>query len=331
MKKPTVSVIVPVYNAEKTLHRCVDSILAQSYKDFEILLINDGATDGSGVICDNYAACDPRIHTIHKINGGVSSARNLGLDNATGDYISFIDSDDYVNPSFLESFTYLDSLPDICFQGLVFLQPQKESVLCLENSAYSDSVEDTLLQVYTKRLFGWGCNKLFKRSIIQEHQVRFDPNLCLREDELFTLEFCQYAKTISISDKADYIYEIHDLSLMSKPKDPSLYTKINDQLHRSASYFTNAKLKQFEEAKYTAETINAIKWMYSSGIMPEYNRDKRCEIIRTFVGNRNALHSIVLFYKNIMLRWVYCFLWFIKLPRLIDIFFQLRYKTKYTF
>ena len=100
---PKISVIVPVYNVEKYLHRCVDSILAQTFTDFELLLINDGSKDSSGVICDEYAAKDSRVLVFHKENGGVSSARNMGLDNAKGEWISFVDSDDWVEKEYLET------------------------------------------------------------------------------------------------------------------------------------------------------------------------------------------------------------------------------------
>ena len=93
---PKISVIVPVYNTEKYLHRCIDSILDQTFTDFELLLIDDGSTDSSGTICDEYAAKDSRVRVFHKENGGVSSARNMGLDNAYGEWITFVDSDDYL-------------------------------------------------------------------------------------------------------------------------------------------------------------------------------------------------------------------------------------------
>ena len=95
---PELSVIVPVYNAEKYLHKCVDSILSQTYRDFELLLVDDGSPDQCGRICDAYATQDPRVKVIHKPNGGVSEARNVGLDQAKGNYISFIDPDDWVEP-----------------------------------------------------------------------------------------------------------------------------------------------------------------------------------------------------------------------------------------
>ena len=100
---PKVSIIVPVYKAEKYLNRCVDSILAQTFTDFELLLIDDGSPDRSGEICDEYAKKDSRIRVFHKKNGGVSSARNLGLDNVLGEYVTFVDSDDWVEPDFVET------------------------------------------------------------------------------------------------------------------------------------------------------------------------------------------------------------------------------------
>lgn len=94
---PTISVIIPVYNAEKYLRRCIDSVLSQTFTDFELLLIDDGSKDKSGAICDEYAAKDSRVRVFHKENGGVSSARNMGLDNACGNYIAFVDADDWID------------------------------------------------------------------------------------------------------------------------------------------------------------------------------------------------------------------------------------------
>ncbi len=113
---PQISIIVPVYNIEKYFHRCVDSILSQTFTDFELLLINDGSNDNSGAICDEYAAKDARIRVFHKENGGVSSARNLGLDNAKGEWITFVDSDDYVKPDYLSNLL----APHILEQTLFF-------------------------------------------------------------------------------------------------------------------------------------------------------------------------------------------------------------------
>ena len=130
MPQPKISVIVPVYNAEKTLRRCVDSILAQTFEDFELILINDGSKDQSGDICDEYAAKDSRVKTIHKTNGGVSSARNAGLNIARGEYVSFADSDDFVSSEWL--FKFIDNIGehDLCFQGIISIYKNGMSQLC---------------------------------------------------------------------------------------------------------------------------------------------------------------------------------------------------------
>ena len=103
MKYKLVSIIVPVYNVEQYLRRCIESILSQTYHNFELILVDDGSTDSSGAICDEYALADERIHVIHKPNGGVSSARNAGIDTAKGEYILFVDSDDRVEPQHISN------------------------------------------------------------------------------------------------------------------------------------------------------------------------------------------------------------------------------------
>ena len=110
LNKDVVSVIIPIYKAEPYLKKCLDSIAAQTYKNLEIILIDDGSPDNCGRICDEYAANDPRVKVIHKQNGGMSDARNTGLDNATGEYLTFIDSDDYVSENFVD--TLLNALRD---------------------------------------------------------------------------------------------------------------------------------------------------------------------------------------------------------------------------
>lgn len=118
MERPLVTVIIPVYNAENTLARCVDSILAQTFTDFELLLIDDGSRDGSAALCDEYAKKDGRVRVFHKENGGVSSARNVGLDNAQGEWLCFCDSDDYTYPCWLKNFEeHFSSGAEMIVQG----------------------------------------------------------------------------------------------------------------------------------------------------------------------------------------------------------------------
>ena len=121
-----ISVIVPVYRAEKYLHRCVDGILAQTYTDFELLLIDDGSPDNCGALCDEYAAKDSRVRVFHKENGGVSSARNLGLDNAKGEWVTFCDADDYVTSDWLATFSdAITKAVDLGIQGYYIIDRDK--------------------------------------------------------------------------------------------------------------------------------------------------------------------------------------------------------------
>ncbi|MGN0202626.1 MAG: glycosyltransferase family 2 protein, partial [Candidatus Cryptobacteroides sp.] len=132
MDCPKISVIVPVYNAESTIRRCVDSILAQTFTDFECLLIDDGSKDRSGEICDEYAAKDSRVRVFHKENGGVSSARNVGLDNAKGEWVTFVDSDDWIDSYYLSSFEIEEEIDFSCTHMMVEGWKEWESIPLLD-------------------------------------------------------------------------------------------------------------------------------------------------------------------------------------------------------
>lgn len=145
---PLISIIIPVYNSEKTLNRCVNSILNQTFMDWELLLVDDGSTDKSGKICDQYALKDFRIRVFHKKNGGVSSARNTGLDYAIGSWITFVDSDDFIDATFLDTLIRLQS-SDLCISGIQFINNETillppEEYIKIENVAELDNLLNKL-------------------------------------------------------------------------------------------------------------------------------------------------------------------------------------------
>ena len=193
---PEISIIVPVYKVEKYLRHCVDSILAQTFTDFELLLIDDGSPDNSGAICDEYAEKDNRVRVFHKENGGVSSARNLGLDNARGTYIMFCDSDDYVADNWAEKLyefmNYNEANLSICGYNFVMTDASQiigkadrpKSVLPAENKALLWELKEKALLYFT-----W--NKMFRSSIIHELNLRFEDGLQFSEDELFVLAYLE--------------------------------------------------------------------------------------------------------------------------------------------
>lgn len=204
-----ISVIVPVYKAEKYLHRCVDSILAQSYTDFELLLIDDGSPDKSGAICDEYVAKDSRVRVFHKENGGVSSARNLGLDNARGEWITFCDADDYVTLDWLSAYDEaITKNVDLAIQGYHIIDGDRTIKKELPQSqGYTiDDKRRLIISLMCQGVYGYLWVKLFRRQLIEQYAIRFDTNSTFREDEQFLSKYLEYVTGFKCIDRANYYY-----------------------------------------------------------------------------------------------------------------------------
>ena len=199
---PIVSVIVTVYNVENFLPRCLNSILSQTFTDFELLLIDDGSTDNSGRMCDDSVASDRRIKVVHKHNGGSSSARNVGLDLAQGDYIAFIDSDDWVEPRFLEELVgKANAETDIVI--CEFSHEFKNRTVITDNSLIMDGKIPYLRnQIFCG--FTSACNKLFKRQLIKA--LRFEP-MRYSEDFIFSIKALCMAQNIEYVNESLYHYD----------------------------------------------------------------------------------------------------------------------------
>lgn len=190
---PQVSVIVPVYNALSKLSRCVNSILAQSIRDFELLLIDDGSVDGSGELCDALAHRDSRVKVIHQKNAGVSAARNTGLAIAKGRWILFVDADDMISSCTLEcALSAANCHPNTLVLWPFTLDPAfLPSVATLEGTSYG---MDQVASLYLNWLFSMPWNKLFDRQLIERvpnSPLRFNPAFSLGEDLLFCLDYCR--------------------------------------------------------------------------------------------------------------------------------------------
>lgn len=201
---PKISVIVPVYNVEKYLHRCIDSILTQTFTDFEVLLINDGSKDRSGEICDEYAKKDSRVKVFHKENGGVSSARNVGLDNARGDLICFCDSDDFVTKDWLALFVKNIDGYDAVITGFFFVKNNFKKPFSVSCDSSSPSQIADLLNSHEN--FGYLWCKCFKRLIINDYKLRFNKSFTLMEDEDFVCRYFSLVSDIKVVDKQTYYY-----------------------------------------------------------------------------------------------------------------------------
>ena len=193
-KAPLISVIVPVYRAEKYLHRCVDSLLSQTFPDFEVLLVDDGSPDRSGEICDEYAKKDSRVRVFHKENGGVGSARNLGIANALGKWCCFVDSDDYVFSGYLLSLVCNAHSTNVLYVGRsYYIKYRFKDSLVLSglsslsglNISYGENWEKS--EIYHLIHMPW--NKLFSMEIIREINLQFPSNLSIGEDHIFVLNY----------------------------------------------------------------------------------------------------------------------------------------------
>lgn len=205
---PKISVIVPVYNVEKYLHRCIDSILAQTFADFELLLVDDGSKDASGSICDEYSEKDCRVRVFHKENGGVSSARNMGLDYARGEWITFVDSDDWISPDCLnEYFKHFDKDADLYIQG--FKDNEGHTMFLKEQYWEGEGIACRLQCLETLQLMGFVWNKLFRTAIIKDNKIRFDEKITMIEDLLFVYHYLFYAKFVLNLPSTHYFYFKH--------------------------------------------------------------------------------------------------------------------------
>lgn len=207
-RQPAVSVIVPVYKAEKYLHRCVDSLLAQTFTDFELILIDDGSPDSSGEICDAYAARDERVRVIHQTNGGVSAARQKGIDEAQGEYTIHADPDDWVEPTMLEELYRKAKEEDadivIC-DYITHIRKKKIYTTQRPSALNSDAlVHDLLFQ----QLHGSCCNKLVKRACYSLYGVRFPEGLNMREDLHVCLSLLMHPVKAAYLNKAFYHYDL---------------------------------------------------------------------------------------------------------------------------
>lgn len=199
-----ISVIIPIYNAEKLLPRCLDSLITQEYQQWEAILVVDGSPDNSKDICEMYAANDSRFKVINKINGGVSSARNSGIEIAEGDWISFVDADDYILPDYLSSM--VDSQADLVLCGFT----SRYGMNYCPKAQHWNKIEirDHLIQLMHSEYsiyVPWA--KLVRKDIIKRHHIRFNTNLRLSEDTIFVYEYLSYCKSVEFVNTQAYFYD----------------------------------------------------------------------------------------------------------------------------
>lgn len=255
------SIILPVYNTQNYLSRCIKSIISQNYKDWELIIVNDGSTDKSPIICEEFASNDKRIKVINKSNGGVSSARNIGLDNSKGEWVYFCDSDDKLSgENSLKDLVSLTSGSQLAVEGLMDADEQGNIIGSEEETS---TFKGWLTKKeYVSRFFdkkrsldyqGFLPTKLFQREIIEKSHLRFDTNIKFAEDMLFVTEYCccKEVKTVNIDlNKKIYCYIHHKGSAMESLKEsynPNFFTDFlafEKIYHKVKATFDDKKLNK---------------------------------------------------------------------------------------
>lgn len=246
MSIPKISVIIPVYNAEKYLCRCVDSILTQTFSNLDILLINDGSSDNSGTICDEYALKDNRIKVFHKNNGGVSDARNVGIDNASGEWITFVDADDWIShQTFQTCIGYLSDYELVRFSATMVFDPGLMKTKIININEHR-KIKDYFDEIFSRRtlITVWG--GIYKSDIVKKYNLSFDTNIKNGEDWLFLMQYSLNVSKIRVINTPLYYYNMYNVS-------SCIHTMSIDKLFESLIPFNriSEELRNRKEFQYS--------------------------------------------------------------------------------
>ena len=303
MNEPLVSIIVPIYRVEKYLPDCIDSILGQTYKNTEIILVDDGSPDKSPKIADEYAKKHENITVVHKKNGGLSSARNAGLDIATGKYILLVDSDDTIDKTLLSDIVPIaeDNNADIVVFG-IFTQVIKDGIVVAEKNG-SHEKKKISNHAEAEREFEWltqngmwnyPVDKLYKRSTIEEKRIRYDSyydRVC--EDTVFLLDLFPYVNSVVVSDGCYYNYYIRSDQSVVASFQPDRYEKCYSRLLKTkkllASFSPEVDHEQLLYYQYCDFIVWTYEHLFNSGC--NYSLLKRYEYIRGTYSIRTESES----------------------------------------
>ena len=281
------SVIIPVYQVENYLRECVESLLAQTFSDYEAILVDDGSPDGCPAICDEYAAADSRFRVIHKENGGLSSARNAGLEIARGEYVYFLDSDDTIEPDLLETAA---SLMDAGADQVIFkhcrVLPDGSEMMDRDNLCGTFLLDNQkkrlsyLLQTLIPCRLPWSaCTSVYSMEKIRKYSQRFEDNRRIfAEDMQFALCYCAHAEHIESIDRCLYHYRVREDSIMDVQKTRSNLGRLHKLTESVLSYyrrFDDCSLltEHFDEIYYSIMAEQFCFQMWASGVAPAEYRE----------------------------------------------------------
>lgn len=257
MDKQLVSIIIPVFNAETTLDRCLQSILQQTYKKIEIIIINDGSTDRSSEICEKYAQRERCVCVIHQKNTGPATARNRGIERATGSFIQFVDADDLIEPTMTATLVKLMSKADFVICG--YTTEEKQRIPHLQGNQTKKICVQQLGRLYEEIIFPSPCNKLYRTAIIRDYQLSFLDGCFFGEDLRFNLAYLAHCRKIFFNQQVLYHYENNTTSI-SRGYIPRLFQQYL-ALHEEVQHF----LKEYNGQ--TVENSRIMASIFSKSIV----------------------------------------------------------------
>lgn len=217
---PRFSIVIPVYNTAPYLAECLDSVLSQTIVDFEVLAIDDGSTDSSAQILDEYAVKDARIHVTHIPNRGVSAARNLGIEQAQGEYLCFVDADDVITSNYLEALhSAMREEADSAMGGFQILKDGKFGIYVVSEQCKIETLEENLAEFYDYQLPQWQhflWNRIFRTTVIRDKHLHFREDIYYKEDGLFVVQYlCASNGRVGCTDQIVYYYRVNPTGAMS--------------------------------------------------------------------------------------------------------------------
>lgn len=313
MVEPLISVLVPIYRIDRYLGICIESLLNQTYKNLEIILVDDGSSDRCPEICDLYASKDSRIKVIHKSNGGLVSARKAGLQAATGKYIGYVDGDDWVGPGFYYSLysSIKESDADIAIAG--FSRDLFSSTKNILNAIPSGIYEGKALDVVKKKMIADGAfyrhgittylwNKLFKREIIEQYQMSMDERITIGEDAATTYPAIMASKKIVITDNCAYHYrQREDSMLKTATNHNNEYLKVM-YLHDYMKNLLKEWPEQYELFRQTEDLILSTFIIRSGGTIKDDNELVNFPFAENFAGKKLAIYGAGTFGQQLVRR-----------------------------
>lgn len=318
MNNKKISIIVPVYNSEKYIGRCIESLITQTLKDLEILIVNDGSTDGSSNIINYYAKIDDRIKVIEKENGGVSSARNIGIKASNGYYLSFVDSDDWCEPDMFEKMYNAAKDKKIDFVNIGYRIDNKNGKCKYKESVdrFIESKDNyEISNIMYKLPLGYSVMKLYKKNIIDDYDIKFNENLSFGEDAIFVQEYILKINSIAAINEYSYHYVKCNNNSLSTKYIPNIEEFINIFWKNEEQIYT-----KYPQYRYLRE-LDGFNKNIAGSILKIYNnyrtgcnldRKKKIEVIKNIIYDIEINKSVALYNPNKLTHKLFKFLYSLK-------------------